>query len=208
MRFALYLRRKLAYLAAVAVVIVAVAAVGYDIKSTPVTYIDSATVILSLPKSETSPIAYEAHIVPLITTSELITQVLMSPQDQRKIRAAGGTATVSLTLVNLYDEEYPNYGVPMATLTSTSTNAAAAQHTFAIAVRRIDDSLAAMQARAGVAQGHRISASLIAWSGPVAQPGSKKRVYGGLAILAMMAVSTSWGMINRRRGLAASTARA
>jgi hypothetical protein len=111
---------------------------------------------------------------------------------------AGGTATVSLTLVNLYDEEYPNYGLPMATLTSTSTSAAASQRTFTIAVRRLEDSLEAMQARAGVAPGNRISASILAPSGPIAQPGSKKRVYGGLAILAVMAVSTLWGMINRR----------
>jgi hypothetical protein len=198
MKIARYLRRRLLHLATVTVVMIAVAGVGYDIKSTPATYIDSASVIFSLPKSETSPDAYEALIVPLITSSELVTQVMMSTQAQREIRAAGGTATVTMALVNLYDEEYPNYGVPMATLTSTSTNALASRRTFAIAVRRLEDSLTAMQARAGVRPGNRISAKIIAASGPIAQPGSRKRVYGGLAVLAIVAISTLWGMINRR----------
>jgi hypothetical protein len=199
MRLIGYLRQKLMDVAALGAVLLLVAGAGYDIKRTPPVYVDSATVLFSAPESDTSPTAYETFMIPLITTGEIVSQIVMSPQGQHQIQEAGGTASVNMTLANLYDEEYPNYGVPMATLTSTSKNAAASQHTFTVAVQQLDEILAARQARMGIKPDARISAQIIAATGPVAQSGSGKRVYGGLAILAMVAVSALWGMINRRR---------
>ena len=97
---------------------------------------------------------------------------MQSPQAQRKIRAAGGTAKVSLALVNLYDEEYPNYGVPLATLTASALDAAGVHRTFVIASRLLHRLLAGLQSGAGVRPHNRISAQIIGDTGVAAQPGS------------------------------------
>jgi hypothetical protein len=189
-------QRRLLRSVAVLVVAFAGAGVADDIVSTPPTYLESATVMFSLPKSMTQPKAYFIFVNPLITSSEVMIQSLMSPQAQRQIRNAGGTASVTMALVNLYDEEYPDYGVPLATLTAASSSAPRAHRTFMIAARRLGGLLAARQATAGVTRRNRISAQVIADTGPVAQTGSAKRVLGGLALLALAAIAGLWGIID------------
>jgi hypothetical protein len=134
----------------------------------------------------------------LISSDEVVTQVLMSPQVQRQIREAGGTAKVSLELVNLYSEQYPDYGQPLANLTATSPSAANVHLSFEVAVRLVRRLLAARQAHEGVRSRNRISAQIIGDTGPVVQEGSSKRVYGGLAILALIAVSVVRGLLRQR----------
>ena len=74
----------------------------------------------------------------------------MSPPAQRQIDAAGRGASASLALVNLYNEQYPDYGVPLATLTAASPVAADAHRTFVAADPVLGLLLAARQKQLGV----------------------------------------------------------
>ena len=107
-------------LGAMLLVWVVAAGVGYDLMKLPPSYLESATVMLSLPKSESSPNAYYTYAIPLITSTQAMAQELTSPQAERQISEAGGSGHVDLQLVNLYSEQYPDYGVPLATLSAAS----------------------------------------------------------------------------------------
>ncbi len=156
-------RKRLRLTLMVATLLLAAGA-GYDIEISPPMYLESATVELSLPKAQNAPNAYYMFAPSLIASGEAMVQILMSPSAQRQIGAAGRGASVSLALVNLYNEEYPYYGVP----------------------------LAARQRQAGVPRRARISAHILGDSGPIIQTGSRARVFGGLALLAAIAVSLAW----------------
>ena len=176
---------------AVATILLAAGA-GYNIEISPHMYLESATVELSLPKAQNAPNAYYMFASSLIASGEAMVQILMSPSLQRQIGGTGRGASVSLALVNLYNEEYPYYGVPLATLTAASPVAAQAHHTFAVAAHVLGVLLAAQQKQAGVPPGDRISAQILGDSGPIIQTGSRARVFGGLALLAAMAVGLAW----------------
>lgn len=191
-----YARRRRLRLAAVGVAFFLAAAVAYDIVGAQPTYQESATVVFSLPKHARTAAAYEMFAPSLITSGEAMSQLLMSAQMQRKMHEADGTGNITMALVNLYDEEYPNYGEPLATLTSVSPSAVTAHRTFTIAVKRLYHLLAAWQARAGVRPLHRISARIVDDTGPLAQKGSGKRVLAGLAILAMVGASVLWRIVD------------
>jgi hypothetical protein len=201
--------RKWLRVASGLIVICLAAAAGYDIKRTPPTYLESAAVIFSLPKSQTAPDAYFLFASSLITSGAAMTQVLASSQVQHQIRKASGRASVSLALTNLYNEEYPNYGEPLATLTAASPSAAHVHRAFKVAVRLLGNVLAARQAQAGVPPRNRILARVIGDTGPMVQAGSPKRVFAGLVTLVFMAVSVLWGLLGRREAskMAAITVR-
>ena len=52
--------------------------------------------------------------------------------------------------------------------------------------------LAARQEQAGILPRYRISAQILGDSGPIIQTGSRARVFGGLALLAAIAVGLAW----------------
>lgn len=191
-------RRQLRLAAVVAVLFLA-AGIRYDIASSSPVYAESASVIFSLPKSNNGAKAYIIFVSSLISSGEAMSQILMSPQSHRQISEAGGQAYVSLALVNLYDEEYPNYGLPLATLTTSSTVAANVHETFMIAARELGRLLAGWQARMGVQPRNRISAEVIGDTGPVVQSGSSRRVSAGIVVLALVGISALWRFIDRRR---------
>jgi hypothetical protein len=168
------------------------AGAGYDIEISPPMYLESATVELSLPNAKNAPNDYYMFAPSLITSAEAMVQILMSSPAQRQIGAAGRGASVSLALVNLYNEEYPYYGVPLATLTAASPVAADAHRTFMVAARVLGLLLAARQKQAGVPPGERISAHVLGDSGPIIQTGSRARVFGGLALLTAIVVGLAW----------------
>jgi hypothetical protein len=194
--------------AALGVVFLLTAAVGYDVMNTPPTYLESATVLFSLPENASSPAADLKFTTSIITASEAMTQLLMSSQIQRKIHEAGGTGNVEMALVNLYDEEYPNYGLPLASLTATSPSAATAHRTFKIATLQVNRLLAARQVGASIQQSYRISARIIGDTGPLVQKGSAKREFAGLAVLALVAISGLWSIADRRTATGIVTAEA
>ena len=184
--------RKRLRLALVVATLLLAAGAGYSIEISPHMYLESATVELSLPQAQNAPNAYYMFAPSLIASGEAMVQILMSPSVQRQIGGTGRGASVSLALVNLYNEEYPYYGVPLATLTAASPVAAEAHRTFAVAARVLGLLLAAQQKQAGVPPRERISAQILGDSGPIIQTGSRARVFGGLALLAAMAVGLAW----------------
>jgi hypothetical protein len=189
-------RKRLRLVLVVAVLLLAAGA-GYDMKISAPMYLESATVEMSLPKTQNAPNSYYMFAPSLITSGEVMVQILMSPSAQRQIGAAGRDASVSLALVNLYNEEYPYYGVPLATLTADSPVAADAHRTFVAAVRVLGLLLAARQKQIGVPPRERISAQILGDSGPVVQAGSRARVFGGLALLAALAAGLAWNGVGR-----------
>ena len=149
-------RKRLRLTLVVATLLLAAGA-GYDIKISPHMYLESATVELSLPETQNAPNAYYMFAPSLIASGEVMVQILMSPSAQRQIGAADRGASVSLALVNLYNEEYPDYGVPLATLTAASPTAADAHFTFVAAAHVLRVLLAARQRQMGVPPRGRIS---------------------------------------------------
>jgi hypothetical protein len=188
--------RKRLRLAAALVVLVVAGGVAYDFTSASPAYLESATVIFNLPASQTDPHAYVAFAPSLITSGDAMIKMLASPQAQRQIRDAGGTADVGMQLTNLYNQQYPDYGEPLATLTTASQSPADVHRTFVLSARLLGDLLAARQTQAGVPPGDRIFAQIIGDTGPVAQPGSPKRALGGLALLTVVAAAIGWSLID------------
>jgi len=192
--------RKWLRLVATVVVLVVGAVVGFGIWSTPPTYINSGAVIFSLPQSQTSPNAYLYFASSLITSGNAMAKILSSSQTQRQIRDAGGTADVSLALNNVYNQEYPNYSEPLATLTAQSPIAADTRYTFTVSARVLGRLLAARQAQAGVPASDRITIKIVGVTGPAARPGSRQRALAGLAFLTLLAAALTWGFIDRLTG--------
>ncbi len=179
------LRRHM--IAAMVVVVLAVGA-AYTFKRTPLTYGESATMILTVPKSLANPNPYATFDEPLITTSGVVALSMMGAQSLQKVRAAGAVGTYNVALVNLYNEQYPNYGEPSVTVTATAHDPAAAHNTFAIVIRLFQDNLAARQAQQGVPPHDRIGAHEAGDTGPMLASGSRKRVFAGLTVLTIVAV--------------------
>ena len=190
--------RKRSRLTLVVATLLLAAGAGYDIKISPPTYLESAIVELSLPKSYNAPNAYYMFAPSLITSGEVMVEILMSPSVQRQIGADGRGASVSLALVNLYNEEYPDFGVPLATLTAASPVAADTHRTFVVAERELGLLLTARQKQLGVRPRQRISAQILGDSGPIIQTGSRARVFGGLALLAAIGAGLAWNAAGRR----------
>ena len=69
---------------------------------------------------------------------------------------------------------------------------------FWVAKRLLKHLLRARQVKAGVSRRYRITAQIVGDTGPVVQAGSAKRVYGGLALLTLVAASLVWGFLGRR----------
>ncbi|HEY6277306.1 MAG TPA: hypothetical protein VIX86_13355 [Streptosporangiaceae bacterium] len=184
--------------AAAAAVLVLAAGAGYAIHTSPTSYTDGATVIFVAPKYLNTPKKYAWYAPSLIASGATITQLLASPGSRRVIRAEGGTGTYQIALVNLYNEDYPDYANPIATLTASSTDPAAAHRTFQAAVHLLVRLLAQGQAQNGVPPGRRIYAQVTGDTGTLSQAGSAKRVYGGLLLLALVMAGLARGFVLRR----------
>jgi hypothetical protein len=176
----------------VAATLLVAAAAAYFIEAAPPVYAESATLMFSLPEARNSPNAYYMFAPSLIASGEAMVRILQSPAAQRRIGAAGGDGDVSLALVNLYSEQYPDYALPLATLTATGPAAANTRRTFTVAVQVLDRLFATAQQQAGVAPRYRIPVLMLGDSGPVIQAGSRTRVFGGLALLTAIAGSLAW----------------
>jgi hypothetical protein len=198
-RFAFATRRLVRQAAAISACIL-VSAGCYWVKSTPPAYLESATVKFSLPAAQTSPKAYYFLAPSLIMSAEAVSQILISPQIQDRIRESGGNGAVGLALVNLHSEEYPEYGEPLATLTAESSSAADTHRTFTIAARMVSQILSSTQAQNDVSTRNRISEQLFADTEPVSQVGSTVRVDAGLAVLALLVLSLVWACTDRLVG--------
>jgi hypothetical protein len=185
----------------VAVVLIGIltAMAGGAIATARPIYAESATVIFALPRQYSPASSYTWQAQSLIATGSAISQVLMGPQVASRIRAAGGTASYDLALVNLYNQDYPDYEYPEAQLTVSSLSAINTHHTFLIAKRVLTEVLAQWQGRAGAPAADRIVADVTDESGPEAEIGSRKRSLAGLVLLALVCGGTAWSILGRRK---------
>jgi len=192
---------------AAGVVLVLAAAALYTIKSSQPSYQESSTVTFIAPKVKFFPNPYDSDSdYPLIITNELMARVMMSPQSQRLVQAAGGTDDYTVAPVNLYNQQFPDYGVPEATITTTASSPEAAHSTYVIVARLLASRLAGMQAK--VKPASRIVVHVAGDSGPLIQVGSPKRVYGGLILLTLVAFFMLAIFLDRHPGLVRRPGRA
>jgi hypothetical protein len=196
------------HLLAVTLVLTIAAGAGYDIRSTPPVYSQSATVVFTATDSPADSNLKTQFINPLIATEVMMTQIMTGSEAQSQVRAAGGTAQFGIVPENLYSLQYPNYSEPSATLTTTSPNTADVQRTFTVVLRILGQRLAAIQAQAGAPPSRRIRTFVLAQTRPVAQPGSPMRAFAGLAVLTLVALVMVPTFLDRRRSPVRRTARA
>jgi uncharacterized protein involved in exopolysaccharide biosynthesis len=192
---ALLMRHKLA------VILVLVLAVGLlvDFKKTPPVYQETATVVFTSPVSTVNPNPYSSFGGNLVTAGDIILRILRSPASQQQVLAAGGSAAYSVQLVNLYNMEYPDYGLPYAEMAASSTSPAQAHQTFDIVTRQLFSILKSRQVLAKVHPVNRITIKLIGVSGPLPLQGSAKRSDAGLVLLTIIVLFSVVNGLDRRQ---------
>ena len=182
------------HVAAVAVVLVLAAGVGYGLHHRNPGYADTATVDFTGPKNFGPFTVSQA----LLVIDELTANTVMSAKGQQQVRDAGGTASFDAALVNLHNEDYPDYSVPYVNLTTTSPSPVAAQDTLSVVLRVLAEDLSALQAQQGVKPDNKIGLRVIAApTGPLVQSGSSKRTLAGLGALTIIVVFMVAGFLDR-----------
>lgn len=182
------------HLVAVLVVIIVAACAAWDIKTTRPMYQESATIVFVGPGSD----PYSSLGAQLIPLTNLMTSTMMSPEYLSKIRAAGGTATPDLSMVNLYNQQFPQFGVPYDTLSAEAPDPAAVARTFTIVVNTLRSLLSSRQAQAHVPRWGLASIRVVGDSGVQAPLGSRIRVLAGLAVLTLIALFMVVIFLDRR----------
>jgi len=170
---------------------------------TPPVYVESATVLFAAPPRVNSAALYTRQAVSLISTGTAVRQVLMSSRTRGRISAAGGGSNYDFELVNLYNQDYPDFGYPEATLTVSSPRPGSTERTYQLARRAMLGILARSQRRSGAPRGDRIVAHIADVSGVVEQSGSAKRALAGLLVVAGVVERTVAGTLNRRMSVRA-----
>jgi hypothetical protein len=172
------------HLAAAAVILLLTAAFAYRVTHADPGYTDTATVAFIGPTGQGLFNDGDS----LLVIDELTANTVMSAVGQQQVRNAGGTADYDVALVNLNDEDYPDYGEPYVTVTTSSPDPGAASDTMSAVQTVLARDLSDLQAKQGAPPGTRIGVRAIASpSGPVAQTGSRKRFLAGLVVLALIA---------------------
>jgi hypothetical protein len=187
------------HLAAVVAVVLAAEFAVYQVRHTPPAYAAGATVVFSSPGPPDGVLA-RRDTPALITTETMMAELMASRWAQDLVRRRGGTGQFQVSPENTANLQYPDYADPLATITVTAPEAAAAQRTFAAVYSVLARQLAGLQARTGVPPPLRIQLRLVSVSAPAPQPGSPVRVLAGLALLTVMAVFLVVTFLDRRRG--------
>ncbi len=177
-------RRQRMRVAYITLVLVLTAGIGYVIHRTPPRYDENATVLFTMRGPQSAANGYAQPSTAMITYGAEVCQIVMDPQTAARVKAAGGTAPYDLSLINFFNQDYPRYDFPEATLSTSAASPLAAHRTFDAVARILDEVLAAGQASQGVGQRDRVVARLAGDSGVVAAEGSRKRAAGGFLLLA------------------------
>jgi hypothetical protein len=173
------------HLVAVAVALILAAGLTYHLDKANPGYADNATVAFTAPSAELSLFS---NGLSLLVMNQLMANSIMSGKGRDEVSAAGGTARYSVAMVNLNDEDFPNYGVPYLAIGVAASSAAGAQETFSAVIKVLTTNLGRIQAQQGAKPKAWIQLRTIAAStGPIAQNGSKKRMLAGLAVLTLIA---------------------
>jgi hypothetical protein len=180
------------------VLLILAAVLGDKIEHVPATYRDSALVVFAAQTAPSADSPYSTVSSSLVTTGAAIVESGTGPQAQALVRATGGTAYFKLALLNLYNQDFPEYGYPIATLVTQSTDPAATRQTLRAVLGVLRRLLTARQAR--VRTPGRISIHVVGTTGPVTQPGSLKRALAALAALTLIAMGLLSGLLGRLHG--------
>ena len=196
--FAALFRR---HLAAVLGVLAVAAGLAFAFKTTPTTYMEGGTVVFNQPVSRAQPNPYFSGGGTLIMAGGVVAAYLTGYQGHQEVPAAGGSTAggtgYDVSLVNSYNQEYPNYSTPEANATVTGTDLVAVERTYTAMMHVLTGYLADQQASAGAPAVDQITAQMIGNPGPLAEPGSSKRVFGGLLLLTIIAVFTVCVFLDR-----------
>ncbi len=170
------------HVAAVMMVGVLAAGIGYSLKHTPPAYQESATLMLTPPQASGG-----RYSDSLVTTGWIMVRWTQSPQGQQKLRQAGVAGGFDAALVNLYNQEYPNYAYPFVTVSATAADPVVAHRIFTIGTQVFESELLARQAQQGVLPWNRITANSVGDTGPIISQGSRIRSFAGLLLLTIVA---------------------
>jgi hypothetical protein len=168
---------------AIAMIVILTAGMAYHIKRNAQPYVDAATIEFVAPRGLPTGGSFQS----LLAVNQVMATYMASPSGQEHVRLAGGTASYSMIMINLNNEDYPDYGVPYSTLSSVSTDPVAAERTFGAAMRVLENGLSSRQAAQGTPFAARIQIqTMAAASGSIEQKGSSKRSLAGLAVLTLL----------------------
>lgn len=182
------------HVVAVTVIFVLTSGFAYHFEHADPGYTDTATIAFTAPSTQ----GFFTHGNSLLVIDELTANTVMSAAGQSQVTKAGGTANYNVALVNLNDEDYPNYSEPYVTVTTTSPDPGAAGETMSAVMTVLAQDLSGLQTQQGAKAGALIELREIATTGPVAQTGSRKRVLAGLAILSLIAAYITARLLDRR----------
>jgi hypothetical protein len=183
---------------ALTLILVITVGLGVKIEENRPSYVESATVLFTTPNLDRSAELYTWQAQSLISAGSVVSQILMSPQVEHEVAQAGGAGHYNLALINFYNQEYPEYGYPEATLSASSPDATSTHRTYLIAERTMIKVLATWQSQAKAPPHHRITAQVSNDSGPMPRSGSRLRALGGLLLLCLVAAGTCWSVTGRR----------
>ncbi len=138
------------HVVAVMIVLVLAAVLGYELKHAKPLYNDSATVVF---KTSGNPFAFGNGF---LVTADLMARSMMSPQSEQRVRQAGGTVDYNVSLVNLYNIEYPYYSLPYAGISVTAPDPVDAARTFSAVMNVLANELKERQAGDGISPVNQI----------------------------------------------------
>jgi hypothetical protein len=191
------------HIAAVAVVLAIAATAGYWVRTAPPSYVETGSVVFTVTRHlaglARTPRQNGTLSQSLIATEATVAQALSPGGTPAGLRTADGPAQFTLVPFNSYDLEYPNYSLPSATLTVTSPSAAATRRAFRAVFTLVARGMTARQRQAGVPADGRVRVYVAADTGAQLKPGSHARVLAGMAVLALVALLTVTGWLDRRR---------
>jgi hypothetical protein len=179
------------------VVLLVLLGVAYSFKKTPQTFMETGTLVLVSYSAAPNPYVTQYNSS-LINTGDILVKWVDSPAGQAALQQAGAGTGFEIGLVNFYNEEYPLYTEPYLTVSGSGIGAAGAKQVFTAGVRVFDERLASLQSAAGAKPADFITARMVGDSGPIIQLGSSKRVYGGLAVLGIIAAFLLAAFFDRR----------
>ncbi len=180
------------HVVALTIILLLAAGVAYSFKHAPPTYQESATLVFAAP-----PGAASTYTDSIVTTGEVMVDWTTGAQGQQKLRQAGVTSGFNAALVNLYDQEYPNYSYPFVTVSGSSQYPAVAHRIFAIGTQVFERELLAQQVEQGVLPRNRITINSVGDTGPVILQGSRIRSFAGLFLLTIVAAFMVLNFLDR-----------
>jgi hypothetical protein len=173
--------------------LVVIAASGFALVRAAPLYNDTTTVDL---KTTANPFV-EADS--LLVTSDLMARSMMSPQSQQLVSEAGGTVGYQVSLVNLYNIEYPNYSDPYVTVSVTAANPVQVKNTYNAVMLVLARELGSWQSGNGIPSIDQIGLYVLSGTpGVVPLSGSALRTLAGLLVLTVIGLYVLAAFLDRR----------